>query len=63
MESPESAWRVFCAFLAVEVDGLETAPDSDADGFIVQWGRYSWNGGLPSLQFAVDVRAEWTETD
>jgi hypothetical protein len=67
VESPESAWRVFCAFLAVEVDGLETALDCDADGFIVQWGRYSWNGGLPSLtftrQFAVDVRAAWTETD
>jgi hypothetical protein len=51
----------------VEVDGLETAPGSDADGFIVQWGRYGLNGGLPSLsftrQFAVDVRAEWTETD
>jgi hypothetical protein len=40
---------------------------SDADGFIVQWGRYSWHDRLPSLsftrQFAVDVRATWTEPD
>jgi len=67
VESPESAWRVFCAFLAVEVDGLDTEPDSDVDGFIVQWGRYDWNDGLPSLsfgrQFAVDVHAVWTETE
>jgi len=68
IESPESAWRVFCAFLAVDVDGLETTPDSDADGFIVQWGRYRYssNEGMPTLsftrQFAVDVHATWTET-
>lgn len=53
--------------LELDVDGLETAPDSDADGFAVSWGRYSWHGGLPSLSFhrylAVDVSADWTETE
>lgn len=67
VESPESAWRVFCEFLAVDIDGLETGPDSDADGFVVSWGRDSRNDGLPSLSFsrqlAVGVRAVWTETE
>jgi hypothetical protein len=65
--SPAAAWRVFLAFLAVDVAGLESAPDADADGFSVSWGRYSWNDNLPSLSFerhlAVDVSATWTETD
>jgi hypothetical protein len=47
------AWTAFCEFLAMPVDGLESELDSDADGFIGQWGR----------QFAVDVRYTWTETD
>ncbi|WP_433652065.1 hypothetical protein ACQP2C_06215 [Micromonospora zamorensis] len=63
----ETAWKAFRQFLAQPVDGLEPGPDSDADGFIVQWGRYSWHDRLPSLsftrQFAVDVRGTWTETD
>lgn len=67
VDNVETAWQAFRAFLALPVDGLETAPDSDADGFIVQWGRYGWNDGLPSLcftrQLAVDVRAAWTETE
>lgn len=67
VESAESAWQVFRAFLALDIDGLETAPDADADGFTVSWGRYSWNDGLPSLSFsrhlAVDVSADWTETE
>jgi hypothetical protein len=67
VESPESTWRAFCGFLLVAFDGLDTESDSDADGFIVQWGRNSWNDGLPSLsftrRFAVDVRAEWVEAD
>ncbi|GIH05294.1 hypothetical protein Rhe02_33610 [Rhizocola hellebori] len=65
--SPKAAWRVFCGFLAVDIDGIETDPQCDADGFIVQWGRYSWNDGLPSLSFtrqlAVDVRAQWTDKE
>lgn len=64
--SPESAWRAFLDFLTVEFDGLETEPDCDADGFIVQWGRNNWNNDLPSLtftrHFAVDVRAGCADT-
>jgi hypothetical protein len=68
VDSVEQAWRAFCAFLAQPVDGLEPGgQDSDADGFIVQWGRYGWNDRLPSLtftrQYAVDVREPWTEPD
>ena len=62
-----AAWAAFREFLAAPVDGLEPGPDSDADGFIVQWGRYSWHDRLPSLsftrQFAVDVRDASTEPD
>ncbi|GAA1526381.1 hypothetical protein GCM10009827_048970 [Dactylosporangium maewongense] len=49
VDDVEAAWRAFEAFVQVEIDGLD--PGADADGFIVQWGRYSWNGGLPSLDF------------
>jgi hypothetical protein len=67
VDNVDMAWKAFCEFLAQPVDGLEPEPDSDADGFIVQWGRYSWHDRLPSLsftrQFAVDVRGTWTETD
>jgi hypothetical protein len=67
VDDVDKAWRAFCEFLALPIDGLEPEPDNDADGFIVQWGRYSWHDRLPSLsftrQFAVDVRATWTETD
>ncbi|MCG5443034.1 hypothetical protein NIE79_000824 [Micromonospora sp. NIE79] len=63
----KSAWKAFRQFLAQPVDGLEPGPDSDADGFILQWGRYSWHDRLPSLsftrQFAADARGTWTETD
>ena len=63
----EAAWRAFQSFLAHPVDGLEAGPDSDADGFIVQWGRYGQKGRRPSLtftrQFAVDVRATWADPD
>jgi hypothetical protein len=45
----EAAWRAFGEFLQTGFDGL--ADDADADGFIVQWGRYSWNGGRISLSF------------
>ncbi len=65
--SVEASWQAFRSFLATPVDGLEPDPNSDADGFIVQWGRCSWNDRHPSLTFtrqmAVDVRATWTESD
>ncbi|MEV4131584.1 hypothetical protein AB0J72_05405 [Dactylosporangium sp. NPDC049742] len=35
IDTVEAAWRAFCAFLRVEIDGLDPEPDSDADGFIV----------------------------
>ncbi|WP_430782382.1 hypothetical protein [Actinoplanes sp. G11-F43] len=60
-----AAWEAFTEFLALPVDGLEPV-DDDADGFMVQWGRYSWNDRLPAVtftrQFAVDVRDAWTGT-
>jgi hypothetical protein len=63
--SVEATWQAFRSFLAHPVDGLEPDPDCDADGFVVQWGRYGWQDRRPSLtftrQFAVDVRATWPE--
>jgi len=47
----EAAWGAFGEFLHVEVDGIDPEPNSDADGFIVQWGRYSLNDQRPSLSF------------
>lgn len=67
VDNVEIAWKAFREFLAQPVDGLEPGLDSDADSFIVQWGRYSWHDRLPSLsftrQFAVDAQETWTETD
>jgi len=67
VDSVEVAWHVFRSFLDIPVDGLEDDPHSDADGFIVQWGRYGWNDQMPSLtftrQFAVGVRETSTEPD
>ena len=51
VSSVEAAWQAFRSFLAVPVDGLEPGPDSDADGFIVQWGRYRSPDRRPSLIF------------
>jgi hypothetical protein len=45
----EAAWCAFGEFLQVAVDGIDT--DADADGFLVQWGRYSWNDDRLSLSF------------
>lgn len=63
----EAAWQAFRSFLASPVDGLEPGPDRDADGFMVQWGRYGGTDKRPRLTFtrhmAVDVRATWTESD
>lgn len=47
----EAAWQAFGEFLQVAVDGLDTDPDADVDGYIVQWGRYSCNDRLPSPTF------------
>jgi hypothetical protein len=60
VDSVDAAWQAFQSFLAVPINGLEPGPGSDADGFIVQWGRYSSNDRRPSLTFtrqlAVNVR-------
>lgn len=45
------AWAAFAEFLQIEVDGILSPVDQDGDGFIVQWGRSSWNGYRPSLSF------------
>jgi hypothetical protein len=47
----DAAWGAFDEFLQIDLDGIVEEPDSDADGFIIQWGRYSWNGGRLSLAF------------
>lgn len=46
----DAAWDAFCAFLQVEVEGIE-GPEHDGDGFIVEWGRWGWQDGDPSLSF------------
>ncbi|WP_376810469.1 hypothetical protein [Catellatospora aurea] len=44
-----AAWQAFTEFLQIEVSGTDA--DGDADGFIVQWGRYQWTDKLPTLTF------------
>ena len=46
-----AAWAAFEEFLQIEVDGTVSPEDEDGDGFIVQWGRWSWNDNRPSLSF------------
>ena len=66
MHNVAAAWQAFAQFLALPVDGLE-AVENDADGFMVQWGRYSWNDRLPNLtltrQFTIDVWDAWPGED
>lgn len=38
----EAAYRAYADFLQTEITGIEPV-DDDGDGFIVQWGRYSWH--------------------
>ncbi len=45
------AWIAFREFAQVEFSGLDPTPESDADGLIAQWGRYSWNDNKLSLSF------------
>jgi hypothetical protein len=66
VQSVSAAWQAFAEFLLLPVDGLESA-ENGGDGFMVQWGRFSWNDRLPSLaftrEFAVDVRDTWAEQE
>ncbi|WP_091063053.1 hypothetical protein [Micromonospora humi] len=47
----EAAWVAFAEFLQLDIDGLDPTPDSDADGFIIQWGRRSWSDNRLVLAF------------
>ncbi|GAA1961381.1 hypothetical protein [Kitasatospora viridis] len=59
VDDVEAAWAAFEEFAQVPVVGVADVAD-DGDGFIAEWGSYSWNDGLPSLcfgrQFAVPDR-------
>ncbi|MEU7662324.1 hypothetical protein AB0B60_28110 [Streptomyces lincolnensis] len=45
-----AAWAAFGEFLQIDVDGIEP-PQDDGDGFIAEWGRWSWNDDQPALSF------------
>jgi hypothetical protein len=47
----EAAWAAFEGFIQTPVDGILPGDDCDADGFIVQWGCWSWNDKRPALYF------------
>jgi hypothetical protein len=47
----EAAWGAFAEFLQLDIDGIDPTPDSDADGFIVQWGRRSGSDNRLILTF------------
>jgi hypothetical protein len=46
-----AAWAAFREFAQIEFTGLDSTPDSDNHGLIVQWGRYSWNDYRYSVGF------------
>jgi hypothetical protein len=56
-----AAWAAFVEFLQTPLGGIMTGEDSDADGFIVQWGRWSWNDHCPSLSFTRQLAIPETE--
>ncbi|WP_067567462.1 hypothetical protein [Nocardia acidivorans] len=62
----EAAWRAFVEFSQTEIGGVAPA-DEDGDGFIVQWGRYSWDNNRLNLtltrQLAVVDPTERIEAD
>jgi hypothetical protein len=48
----EAAWMAFVEFMQTQIDGIAPGEDSDADGFIVQWGRWLGRDTLrPYLSF------------
>ncbi|MFR9780108.1 hypothetical protein ACL02O_29130 [Micromonospora sp. MS34] len=47
----EAAWGAFAEFLQLDIAGIDPTPDSDADGFIIQWGRRSWSDNRLILTF------------
>ncbi|GAA0976234.1 hypothetical protein GCM10009555_035430 [Acrocarpospora macrocephala] len=50
-----AAWAAFAEFAQTNIAGIDTRPDSDSDGFILQWGRWSWNDHRPSMSFTRQV--------
>jgi hypothetical protein len=50
-----AAWTAFAEFTQTKVAGIDTQPDFDSDGFILQWGRWSWNDHRPSMSFTRQV--------
>ncbi|SBT40724.1 ligand-gated ion channel [Micromonospora auratinigra] len=51
MTDVEAAWGAFAEFLQLDIAGIDPTPDSDADGFIIQWGRRSWSDNRLILTF------------
>lgn len=51
MSDVDRAWAAFEEFCQTPLEGIATGEDCDGDGFIVQWGRWSWNDNRPSLLF------------
>ena len=49
--SVPAAWAAFKELAQIEFSGLDPQPESDRDGIIVQWGRYSWNDHRYSVSF------------
>lgn len=57
------AWRAFAEFLQIEILGVLADPDADSDGFIVQWGRYSWHDDRLSISFTRQLAVPCDDTD
>ncbi|WP_345283318.1 hypothetical protein [Kitasatospora albolonga] len=53
------AWEAFREFVQLPLGGVAPV-EEDGDGFIVQWGRWSWDDGQPSLGFTRQVGV-WEE--
>ncbi|MGC4764736.1 hypothetical protein ACLQ20_17940 [Micromonospora sp. DT46] len=51
----QAAWSAFAEFLQLDIEGIDPTPDSDADGFIVQWGRRSWSDNRLILTFTRQI--------
>jgi hypothetical protein len=44
----DAAWAASQEFVQTPLEGVEPTED-DGDGFIVEWGCWSWNGGAPAI--------------
>ncbi|MFG2113757.1 hypothetical protein ACGFRB_14180 [Streptomyces sp. NPDC048718] len=55
-----AAWAAFEEFAQVPVEGLAGLEDDgdDKDGFIVEWGAWSWNGYRPALTLGRQLTVE-----